>query len=263
VIRSRLGVRDVLVLCYHGVSEHWPSRLAVTPARLDEQVRLLLARGYRGGTFSETITDPAARRTFAITFDDAFRSVYTEAFPVLSALGVPATVFVPTALVGSGTPMSWPGIDDWLGGPFESELVGLAWDEIAALADAGWEVGSHTRSHPRSTELGDEQLTVELEGSRADCERRLGRPCASLAYPYGNVDERVEAAAGEAGYATAAGLPFGRPEPPLRLRWPREGIFIYDDLRKFRRKVSPALRRLRASPLWPLLDRSRRRLRGR
>jgi len=263
VIRRRFGGRDVLVLCYHGVSERWPARLSVTPARLDEQIRLLLARGYRGATFSEAITAPPARRTFAITFDDAYRSVHAEALPVMSALGVPGTVFVPTALVGTEAPMSWPGIDEWLGGPYESELVGMSWDEIATLADTGWEVGSHTRSHPRLTELGDEQLAAELEGSRADFEQRLGRPCGSLAYPYGNVDERVEAAAAAAGYATAAGLPFQRHEPPERLRWPREGIFIYDDLRKFRRKVSPTLRRLRGSRLWPALDRIRRRPRFR
>jgi peptidoglycan/xylan/chitin deacetylase (PgdA/CDA1 family) len=263
VIGSGLGRRDVLVLCYHGVSERWPARLAVTPARLDEQVRLLLARGYSGTTFSEAITAPPARRTFAITFDDAYRSVHAEAFPVLSGLGVAGTVFVPTALVGTGAPMSWPGIDEWLGGPYESELVGMSWEEIAALADAGWEVGSHTRSHPRLTEVGDEQLATELEQSRADCEQRLGRPCGSVAYPYGDVDERVEAAARAAGYATAAGLPFRRYEPPVRLRWPREGIYIYDDVRKFRRKVSPTLRRLRGSRTWPLLVRTRRRLRGR
>lgn len=259
----RFGGRDVLVLCYHGVSEHWPARLSVTPERLDEQIRLLLGRGYSGATFSEAITAPPTRRTFAITFDDAYRSVHAAAFPLMSALGVPGTVFVPTALVGTEAPMSWPGIDEWLGGPYESELVGMSWDEIAALADARWEVGSHTRTHPHLTEVGDEQLAAELEGSRADCEQRLGRACGSLAYPYGNVDERVEAAAQAAGYTTAAGLPFGRPEPPERLRWPREGIYIYDDQRKFRRKISPTLRRVRGSPVWPRLERARRRLRGR
>jgi peptidoglycan/xylan/chitin deacetylase (PgdA/CDA1 family) len=253
--------RDVLVLCYHAVSEHWPARLSISPDRLEEHVRFLLDRGYVGATFSEAVTAPPARRTFAVTFDDAFRSVFEHAFEVLSRHGVPGTVFVPTALVDDG-PMSWPGIDEWLGGPYESELVGMSWDEIGSLSQAGWEIGSHTRSHPRLTEVDDAVLEAELVGSRADCARRLGA-CDSLAYPYGGVDERVVEAARAAGYRTAAGLPYRRYEPPVLLRWPRAGIYVYDDLGKFRRKVSPSLRRARDSRLWPLLKGARHRIRRR
>ena len=254
--------RDVLVLCYHGVSEHWPAMLSITPDLLEQQVRFLLGRGYVGATFSEAITVPPAPRTFAVTFDNAFRSVLELAFPVLDRAGVPGTVFVPTHKIG-GAPMAWPGIDEWLGGPYERELVGMSWDEIGTLAQSGWEVGSHTRSHPRLPEVvDDDALADELAGSRADCEQRLGA-CDSLAYPYGAIDDRVVAAARAAGYRTAAALPYRvhiRPEP---LRWPRAGVYLYDDLPKFRRKVSPALRRARRSPVWPLFSRARDMLRGR
>jgi peptidoglycan/xylan/chitin deacetylase (PgdA/CDA1 family) len=258
--RPALG-SDVLVLCYHGVSEHWPARLSISPDRLEEHVRFLLGRGYVGATFSEAVMAPPARRTFAVTFDDAFRSVHELAFEVLSRHDVPGTVFVPTALVDDG-PMSWPGVDEWLGGPYESELVGMSWEDIGSLAQAGWEIGSHTRSHPRLPEVDDAALEDELAGSRADCAERLGS-CDSLAYPYGGVDERVVAAARAAGYRTAAGLPYRRYEPPEVLRWPRAGIYVYDDLDKFRRKVSLPLRRARNSRLWPLVERARQRIRRR
>jgi peptidoglycan/xylan/chitin deacetylase (PgdA/CDA1 family) len=249
--------RDVLVLCYHAVSPQFPARLSIAPERLEQHVQLMLDRGYVGATFTEAVTSPPARRTFAVTFDDAFTSVLEYAYPLLSAAGVPGTVFVPTALIG-GTPMSWPGIDEWTGGPYERELTGMTWEEIGTLAQAGWEIGSHTRTHPHLTELDDAALAEELEGSKADLERKLGK-CESLAYPYGWVDERVAAAAGAAGYRTAAGLP-GQYEPPDPLRWPRAGIYVYDDMRKFKRKVSPTLRRARGSALWPVLDRTRRKV---
>ena len=236
---------DVLVLCYHAVSERWPADLAVTPGALEQQLADLLSRGYAGATFREAMEAPPARKTVAVTFDDAYRSVAELAFPILARLGLPATVFVPTDFPVAGRPMAWPGIDGWLGGPHEEELVGLSWTELEGLADAGWEVGSHTCSHPRLTQLDGTALHGELRESRAECETRLGRPCLSLAYPYGDVDARVVAAAGEAGYRFAAGLPEGRyVRSPLA--WPRVGIYQADSLGRFRRQTSPWTRRLKA-----------------
>lgn len=81
---------------YHGLSHTWPAALAVSPLRFQHQLESLVARGYRGVTFAEVATGAVADKTVAITFDDAFESVRELAFPILSELGLPATVFVPT-----------------------------------------------------------------------------------------------------------------------------------------------------------------------
>jgi peptidoglycan/xylan/chitin deacetylase (PgdA/CDA1 family) len=254
----RLGARqrptptDVIVLCYHAVSDDWPASLAVTPSRLESQLRVLVGRGYRGATFSEAVLAPPAPRTVAITFDDAYRSVLDLAFPVLERLELPATVFVPTAFPGKAAPMAWPGIDRWLRGPHEHELMPLSWDELARLADADWEIGSHTHTHPRLTALDRDSLARELTGSREECERQLGLMCRSISYPYGDHDERVVAAAAAAGYATACTLP-ARLHAPARLRWPRVGVYRVDHVLRFRLKISSNMRRLRASRGWNLL----------
>jgi peptidoglycan/xylan/chitin deacetylase (PgdA/CDA1 family) len=236
-----------IVLCYHAVSESWSAPLSVTPRELERQIRLLLARGYRGETFTEAVLGSGPARTVAITFDDAYRSVFELAFPILSRAGFRATVFVPSAFADSDAPMAWPGIDHWLGGPHEAELRPMSWDELRRLAEAGWEIGSHTRTHPKLTQLDDESLAGELTGSRRECERGLGRPCRSLAYPYGDHDERVIQAAREASYAAAAStLPAGW-HPPDPLCWPRIGVYHPDHRVRFRLKVSPVVRRLRAA----------------
>lgn len=247
-------MRDVLVLCYHAVSERWPSDLSITPERLEAHVGLIVSRGYQGITFHEAVTAPPDGKSVAVTFDDAFRSVYELAFPILSHFGLTGTVFVPTRKIGGDGPMAWPGIDEWLGGPYESELAAMSWEQVEELASAGWEIGSHTRSHPHLTQLDDEALAVELMGSRKDCEQRLGRPCRSLAYPYGDTDARVISAADRAGYV-AAGALSERLESGGPLNWPRVGIYYYDNLRRFRMKASPTLRRLRSYRLWIPLSR--------
>ena len=248
-----------VVLCYHAVSADWPAQLAVTPERFEQQLTLLVRRGYRGATFAQAAAAPAARKTLAVTFDDGVRSVLDRAAPVLRALGLPATVFVPTDFVGSEAPMSWPGIERWLGGSHEQELVPLGWDELRGLRDEGWEIASHTRTHARLIRLGDAELRDELEGSRARLESELGEPCRTLAYPYGEADERVIDAARTAGYDAACGLPTSF-EGVSPLAWPRTGVWRNDGPFSFRVKVSSPVLAALWSPAFRALDRPRRRV---
>jgi peptidoglycan/xylan/chitin deacetylase (PgdA/CDA1 family) len=250
---------DVLVLCYHAVSERWPATLSVTPAKLERHVALLAERGYDAVTFHDVVARSRAGKTVAITFDDAYRSVFDLALPILSKVGFPATVFAPTAFIGSGEPMAWPGIDGWLDSDHAHELLPMSWSELGVLAEAGWEIGSHTRSHPRLPDSDQTTLDRELRDSRLEIEDRLRRPCLSLAYPFGLRNEHVIEAARCAGYVAAARTARGRfRSPTSTLDWPRIVVTRQDGERRFRLKVSPLLRRLRASPGWMLLVHVRR-----
>jgi peptidoglycan/xylan/chitin deacetylase (PgdA/CDA1 family) len=245
-------VSDLIVLCYHALSPTWTADLSTTPERFERQLALLTARGYRGATFTQAVTSPTSDRLVVVTFDDAYRSVIELARPVLDRFELPATVFAPTDSIGSEAPLCWPGIDQWLGGPHERELMPMSWGELRTLADAGWEIGSHTGSHPKLTGQDDAAVDDELARSKAACEQNLQRPCSSLAYPYGDVDARVAAAAARAGYSAAAALPQRLDSRDL-LQWPRIGVYHVDDDRRFRLKVSPAVRRLRHSRGWDSL----------
>jgi peptidoglycan/xylan/chitin deacetylase (PgdA/CDA1 family) len=235
---------DVLVLCYHAVSDSWPADLAIPARQLERQLEYLTKRGYRGATFSDAVAAPPYARTLVVTFDDAYRSTLTAGKPVLDRLGLPATVFVPTAYPGAAAPMAWPGIDQWQGGPHESELTPMAWSELASLASDGWEIGSHTVSHPRLTQIDDSRLKTELVDSQATCSEAVGVPCRSLAYPYGDVDERVVAATRAAGYVAGAALP-ARLHASRPLEWPRIGAYSIDAPARFAVKVSPLVRSVR------------------
>jgi peptidoglycan/xylan/chitin deacetylase (PgdA/CDA1 family) len=247
---------DLIVLCYHAVSPSWPADLSVTPEALDRQLAELARRGYRGARFSDALSEEPDDRVVCITFDDGYRSVLELAKPLLDRHGYPGTIFIPTDWPGESRPMRWPGIDNWLGTPHEHELSALTWQELGELADAGWEVGSHTGSHPHLPELDDAALARELCDSKARVESELSRPCTSLAYPYGDTDTRVVDGAHKAGYRWAGTIPrvLSSPNP---LTWPRAPIYHDDDMRRFNTKVSPSLRRLRASPLGRSLDRAR------
>ncbi|MHB1835196.1 MAG: polysaccharide deacetylase family protein [Solirubrobacteraceae bacterium] len=170
-----------LTLCYHGLSPSWPAVISATPSRFERQVASLLRRGYRPVRFSEIVAASGAEKLLAITFDDAFRSVVQYGLPILERLGAVATLFVPTDYIDAGRPMRWSGIEEWLGGPHENELLPASWAQLRALAEAGWEIGSHTCSHPHLTAIDGETLARELSQSRAVCEERMSAPCTSIA----------------------------------------------------------------------------------
>jgi peptidoglycan/xylan/chitin deacetylase (PgdA/CDA1 family) len=251
-------MKSNLVFCYHALSERWEAPLSVLPGRFEQQMRLVLSRGYRPVTFSKLPAAPNDAGLFAVTFDDAFRSVYTLAFPLLRELGVPATIFVPTTPVEEGRPLAWEGTGHWLQTPLASELAPMSWSELRDVAAAGWEIGSHTKTHPHLPVLAPEELAAQLVDSKSLCERQMERPCTSLAYPYGDTDARVVTAARSAGYESAAALPgdFGRHDP---LSWPRIGVYHRDDDRRFRLKISPKMLRLRTVAAWDLAVAQRQR----
>lgn len=245
---------DVLVLCYHTVSPTWDATFSVTPDTLERQLTQLVQAGWRAATFTDAVLNPQGPKTLAVTFDDGFASVFELAEPILTRLGLRGTVFVPTAFMAERQHLSWEGIEAWRGTPHEDELRCMDWDELGQLADRGWEIGSHTCSHPHLTMLSDAELREEMRGSFEQCSMHLGRPCPSIAYPYGEVDVRVATLAKEAGYRTGACLahslvPLG---PYL---WPRIGIWRDDTDVRFRLKISRVVRSARASRLGPSLSR--------
>lgn len=236
----------VICLCYHAVSPSWPCSLAVTPEQLESQIRSLLRRGWKATTFTEAALRPQADRTMALTFDDAFASVLERAFPILSRLSVPATVFAPTSFMSKRQPLLWPGVDHWTATPHAHELSSMNWEDLRSLADHGWEVGSHTRTHPHLNDLADPELTDELARSREECESQLQRQCTSLAYPYGAANQKVSFAARDVGYLAAAVL--GSPTCSRGSHcYPRIGVYHADSDFRFRAKI--AARRAHSSPL--------------
>jgi peptidoglycan/xylan/chitin deacetylase (PgdA/CDA1 family) len=232
-----------LVLCYHGVSETWDSILSIGPAVMERQLRWLLRRRYRPVTLEAALA--GERGQLHVTFDDAYRNV-RSALPVLRRLGVSATVFACPGYAVDGRPLDVPELAEEAAAK-PDEMATMTWDDLRELADDGVEIGSHTVTHPHLPRLGDAELDRELSESRARLSDELSRPCRFLAYPYGDDDPRVHAAARRAGYTAAFSLsaprrgadPFDLPRvdlyrPDGMLRTTLKTSFLGDPLRALR-----------------------------
>lgn len=227
-----------LVLCYHAVSDTWPHQLSVSPDALDSQLRLLLREGYRPVDAAEAVGREG--KLLHVTFDDAFISV-RNALPVLAELGVSATVFACSGYADDPRPLAVPELAGELHAHAE-ELRTMSWDELRELDGRdGIAVESHTVSHLHLPSLSDQEVSNEIFVSKRRLEEELGRPCRFLAYPFGDCDDRVRAAARAAGYEAAFGLP-GDPSGRDPFDVFRVGVWNRDSARKVSFKARPAVR---------------------
>jgi peptidoglycan/xylan/chitin deacetylase (PgdA/CDA1 family) len=216
-----------LVLCYHAVSDEWTDPLGVPAGAIARQIRWLLRLGYRGATAQEALA--TRRGALHVTFDDAYRSV-RDALPALRALEVPVTVFACTSYADDGRPLDVPELRGRDGGR-PGELATMTWEMLAEASAGGVTIGSHTVSHPHLTRLTDGELRRELVESREHLEDRLHQPCRLLAFPFGEEDARVRAAARAAGYDLAYALDSAH-RPRDRFALPRVDVYRPDhDLR--------------------------------
>lgn len=105
--RGEGGRRGVLrVLTYHrvgAVSDRslYPALVSASPDAFARQMRWIAARhrvvSLREVLHSRRTGEPLPPRALLVTFDDAYADFAEHAWPVLSALGLPVALFVPTA----------------------------------------------------------------------------------------------------------------------------------------------------------------------
>jgi peptidoglycan/xylan/chitin deacetylase (PgdA/CDA1 family) len=230
------GLSAIPILTYHKVDERWEwGGTRTTPRQFATQMSWLKEEGYRSIPTSEVarLVTGGKRplpKSVGITFDDGYESIYQNVFPVMKNLGFVGTVFLVTDYVGKSN--SW---DVNLGG---RKFHHLSWFQIKKMAEAGWEFGSHSASHPDLTKIPEADVLRELQRSKEAIEKELGKPCVLLSYPFGRYDEKVQALAKQAGYQGAFALYPPRPngkEDLFALR--RAGVYLTDTLFDFKVKV--------------------------
>ena len=226
---------------YHRIghaSNDWERKYCVSPERFAGHMKALRQRGMRPCAIEDFVAwlhgaGTLPPNAFVLTFDDGFLGVYEHAFPLLTEMDWPATVFLVSSLIGKE--------DEWCRreNPAGKTYPLLGRREIEEMSRAGFSFHSHSRSHPDLTTLSSEELSNELAGARRDLEDLLGRPVPYLAYPYGRYDSRVLEATRDSGYTAAFSVQPGfnrRDVDPYRIR--RLDVFGTDSARNLVRKVA-------------------------
>ena len=246
------------VLTYHSIDDSG-SPISVHPDAFERHVQWLVSGRVQVTALADLARCPVDTQAVALTFDDAFDNFATRAAPLLTAHGLPVTLFVVTERVGKSN--EWSGRPD-AGIP---TFPLLDWKPLERLVAAGITLGAHTRTHRDLRRLDAAAIDDEIAGSAECLRRRLGVAPQAFAYPYGHVSQAAmnKVSATFAWGCTAEHRPFGIQEQPALL--PRLDMYYYQgagrleawDTPSFSRHLMLAQQRRRLRSLLNLTSRGR------
>ncbi len=185
-------------LMYHNINDDYDpknSSVEISAEKFKEHMLALKNDGYTAIFFDEYISyqnegKKLPEKPIIITFDDGYLNNYTVGFPILKETGMKATIFIVTGRMGLQGAVTYPH---------------FTWKQAQEMEQAGVvDIQSHTQYHGYLTTLSDASLILELRKSKFVIEKNLNKTVEFLAYPYGECDERVIAAAKKAGYKAAS-----------------------------------------------------------
>ena len=130
----------------------------------------------------------------AITFDDGYQNLLSNAIPELIKRKFHSTIFVQTDYIGLQP--GWNAREDWQDG---NEYI-MTETQILDLSREFINIGSHTKSHARLTSLNTEDALNELTGSKIFLEKLLNRNVDLFSFPYGSFNDKNVQLAKQAGY---------------------------------------------------------------
>jgi peptidoglycan/xylan/chitin deacetylase (PgdA/CDA1 family) len=178
--------------------------------QFDQQMRYLKAHDYHPVTLAQVwaywthgATLPV--HPIVLSFDDGYRSQFDAAARTLHRY-------------------NWPGVLNLIVAHLHEGTYGLGARQVRRMIDWGWELDSHTLTHPDLTTVHGATLTAEVAGSRQQLQHEFAVPVAFFCYPAGAYDDEVVHAVAAAGYSAATTTNEGAADPS-------QGRFTLDRVR--------------------------------
>lgn len=176
-----------VILIYHHVAKDTPASTSVTPETFAAHLAYLDENDFRVLPLPEILEAlregvPLPENSIAITFDDAYRSVYNIARPMLEVRQMPYTVFVSTWYI------------DRAYGDY------MSWEQLRRIADSGATIGNHGVAHESALQRRDgesrEEWLQRFRENAVSAQARISRETGAVpqvfAWPYGEFSAEVE-----------------------------------------------------------------------
>ncbi|MFT4816452.1 MAG: biofilm PGA synthesis lipoprotein PgaB [Pseudohongiellaceae bacterium] len=194
-----IAAHSAVILLYHHVAEDTPPSTSISPANFDAHLRYLRDNDFNVIALDRMIDSLRSgqslpEKSVVITFDDGYKSIFDEAFPLLQTYGYPFTLFLST-------------------GPIDDGLNNyMTWDQVRQMSAADVIIANHMVDHPYMLEArnneSDIQRLARLRGDLLEAEQRIeaetGQSHRYLAYPYGEYDPALKSLLAELNFVGLA-----------------------------------------------------------
>jgi peptidoglycan/xylan/chitin deacetylase (PgdA/CDA1 family) len=225
------GYQTVPVLAYHRFSPDSSDRMIIKRSDFDSQMAYLKEAGYHcltSGEFHDFLNyrKQIPEKSVLITLDDGWKSAFDIAVPILQKYGFTATWFLYTDFIGGSKAISWA--------------------QVKQLDNMGFDIQVQSKAHTNlGIQLEDEsmkeylnRLDTEIRQSRILIEKKIGKPCRYMAYPYGATNGIVTAMLKKYGYHGAFTVNRGA-NPFFVNHYAVHRSLIYggDDLNRFKKSL--------------------------
>lgn len=235
------------IWCLHRVIEnrsHFRSlnELEITPCYFEFLIEKHLKQGYRFidiDSFISFSNKPSLRRNqkiISISFDDGYKDILTNAYPILQKHQIPFTIYITTSFLDKNADLWWNqleniaqhteiDIDALTAEIYKSSTHTLAeemhrktntqpnyglcndlcltWDDLELFDKKLCTIGSHGVTHTPLTQLDENEVRFELQTSKLKLEKHLNQPIQHFSYPHSFFNERTNNLVKESGYKSA------------------------------------------------------------
>ena len=246
--------QHAVITIYHHVSDTTPRSTSLTEEELRTQLEYLRDNDFAVWPLDRTLDalrnrQPMPDKVVVLTFDDAYESIHSTAWPLLKEFGYPMSLFVSTQPV-----------DD-------NQRGYMSWDQIRELADDGVIIANHMVHHPHMVDAlpgeSNEQRLQRLQQELLLAEQRIleetGQSHKILAYPYGEYDPEIREMVISSGFTALAqnsGAAGYYSDFAALPRYPLAGF--YADIESAATKLnSLAFQVLDVDPVSPMTDSTR------
>lgn len=192
---------SAVILIYHHFGKDELPSTNIRLAQFDAQLNYLEQNNFNVWSLSQLVSalknrTPIPNKTVVFTIDDAWVSVYTEAFPRFKQRGWPMTVFVNTDSIDKG---------------YQSSMT---WEQMREMQQYGAEFANHSKTHHKlvqqpgeSDETWQKRITKEITTAQRRLKAELGEHTNQMklfSYPYGEYSEALANLVQKMGYVGIA-----------------------------------------------------------
>ncbi len=212
---KRIRIPGCYILVYHRVADERHESVSTSVKNFSRQISFL-SKYFSIITMERLINsiknrEPLPLNSIVITFDDGYKDVFTNGYPILKMYNIPAMVFITTDFIEGKSLHYAPHLNPLPGEERRQEDM-MSWEDILEMSDNNISIGSHSVSHPKLSLIGDDEVEIEVKKSKDIIQRHIKRDITCFSYPYGGryfFNERIKEMLKRNGYQCACSTIYG------------------------------------------------------